>query len=45
VKSNFGNDEKNTKAQSVVVLHLGGSDSLSHLTGIGGARIPITLGT
>jgi nitrate/TMAO reductase-like tetraheme cytochrome c subunit len=39
VKSNFGDDEKNTETQSVVVLHLGGSDSLSHLTGIHGVHL------
>lgn len=38
VKSNFGDDEKNTETQSVVVLHLGGRDSLSHLTGIHGVH-------
>lgn len=36
VKSNFADDEKNSETQSVVVLHLGGRDSLSHLTGIHG---------
>src|ERR1700688_2287895 len=39
VKSNFGDDEKNTETQSVVVLHLGGRDSLSHLTGIHGVHL------
>jgi len=39
VKSNFADDEKNTETQSVVVLHLGGSDSLSHLTGIHGVHL------
>ena len=32
VKSSFADDEKNTETQSVVLLHLGGIDSLSHLT-------------
>jgi nitrate/TMAO reductase-like tetraheme cytochrome c subunit len=39
VKSNFADDEKNTETQSVVVLHLGGRDSLSHLTGIHGVHL------
>jgi hypothetical protein len=30
VKSTFADDEKNTETQTVVVLHLGGRDSLSH---------------
>jgi nitrate/TMAO reductase-like tetraheme cytochrome c subunit len=39
VKSNFADDEKNTETQSVVVLHLGGRDSLSHLSGIHGVHL------
>ena len=39
VKSTFADDEKNTQTQSVVVLHLGGRDSLSHLTGIHGVHL------
>ena len=39
VKSSFADDEKNTESQSVVVLHLGGIDSLSHLTGIHGVHL------
>jgi len=39
VKSNFADDEKNTETQSVVLLHLGGIDSLSHLTGIHGVHL------
>jgi nitrate/TMAO reductase-like tetraheme cytochrome c subunit len=39
VKSSFADDEKNTETQSVVVLHLGGRDSLSHLTGIHGVHL------
>jgi nitrate/TMAO reductase-like tetraheme cytochrome c subunit len=39
VKSNFADDEKNTETQTVVVLHLGGEDSLSHLTGIHGVHL------
>jgi nitrate/TMAO reductase-like tetraheme cytochrome c subunit len=39
VKSNFADDEANTQTQTVVVLHLGGQDSLSHLTGIHGVHL------
>jgi nitrate/TMAO reductase-like tetraheme cytochrome c subunit len=39
VKSAFADDENNTETQSVVVLHLGGQDSLSHLTGIHGVHL------
>ena len=39
VKSSFADDEKNTETQSVVVLHLGGQDSLSHLSGIHGVHL------
>jgi nitrate/TMAO reductase-like tetraheme cytochrome c subunit len=39
VKSAFADDEKNTETQTVVVLHLGGRDSLSHLTGIHGVHL------
>jgi len=39
VKSTFADDEKNTETQTVVVLHLGGQDSLSHLTGIHGVHL------
>lgn len=39
VKSNFADDEQNTETQTVVVLHLGGEDSLSHLTGIHGVHL------
>ena len=39
VKSTFGDDEKNSETQTVVVLHLGGLDSLSHLTGIHGVHL------
>jgi nitrate/TMAO reductase-like tetraheme cytochrome c subunit len=39
VNSTFADDEKNTETQSVVVLHLGGRDSLSHLTGIHGVHL------
>ena len=39
VKSSFADDEQNTETQSVIVLHLGGQDSLSHLTGIHGVHL------
>ena len=39
VKSSFADDEKNSETQTVVVLHLGGVDSLSHLTGIHGVHL------
>ena len=39
VKSSFADDEQNTETQTVVVLHLGGADSLSHLTGIHGVHL------
>jgi len=39
VKSSFADDEQNTETQTVLVLHLGGEDSLSHLTGIHGIHL------
>jgi len=39
VKSSFADDEKNTETQSVVMLHLGGRDAFSHLSGIHGAHL------
>jgi nitrate/TMAO reductase-like tetraheme cytochrome c subunit len=39
VKSSFADDEANTETQSVVVLHLGGRDSLSNLSGIHGVHL------
>jgi nitrate/TMAO reductase-like tetraheme cytochrome c subunit len=39
VKSFFADDEMNTQTQTVLVLHLGGRDSLSHLTGIHGVHL------
>jgi hypothetical protein len=39
VKSSFADDEKNTETQTVVLLHLGGRDSLSHLSGIHGVHL------
>ena len=39
VKSSFADDETNSETQSVVVLHLGGRDSLSNLHGIHGVHL------
>jgi hypothetical protein len=39
VKTSFADDEHNTKTQSVVMLHVGGRDSLRHLSGIHGAHM------
>jgi hypothetical protein len=39
VKSTFADDEKNSETQTVLVLHLGGEDSLSHLSGIHGVHL------
>jgi hypothetical protein len=39
VKSAFADDAANTETQSVIVLHLGGQDSLSHLSGIHGEHL------
>ncbi|HUX44819.1 MAG TPA: NapC/NirT family cytochrome c [Terracidiphilus sp.] len=39
VKSSFADDEQNTETQTVLVLHLGGEDSLSHFTGIHGVHL------
>jgi nitrate/TMAO reductase-like tetraheme cytochrome c subunit len=39
VKSTFADDEKNSETQTVVVLHLGGRDSLSQLSGIHGTHL------
>ena len=39
VKSSFADDEQNTESQTVLILHLGGVDSLSHRTGIHGVHL------
>jgi hypothetical protein len=39
VKSSFADDEQNTESQTVLILHLGGEDSLSHRTGIHGVHL------
>ena len=39
VKSNFADDAQNSETQTVLVLHLGGEDSLSHLSGIHGVHL------
>ncbi len=39
VKSRFADDEQNSESQTVLILHLGGVDSLSHKTGIHGIHL------
>ncbi len=39
VLTKFGDDQKNSITRSVLVLHLGGVDSLSHLSGIHGHHL------
>ncbi|HUY82492.1 MAG TPA: NapC/NirT family cytochrome c [Acidobacteriaceae bacterium] len=39
VKTTFGDDEKNTMARTVVVMHVGGRDQFGHLSGIHGAHL------
>lgn len=39
VKTTFADDEQNSRTETVVVLHLGGIDSLSHLSGIHGVHL------
>lgn len=39
VKSTFADDETNSETQTVLVLHLGGRDSLSNLAGIHGVHL------
>ena len=39
VLTKFGDDQKNSVSRSVLVLHLGGVDSLSHLSGIHGHHL------
>jgi nitrate/TMAO reductase-like tetraheme cytochrome c subunit len=39
VKTTFGDDEKNSMTRTVLVLHLGGIDSVSHRSGIHGAHL------
>src|SRR5208282_3744147 len=39
VKSSFADDEQNSESQTVLILHLGGVDSLSHFTGIHGVHL------
>jgi len=38
VRASFADDEANTASQTVLLMHLGGKDALSHLTGIHGAH-------
>jgi nitrate/TMAO reductase-like tetraheme cytochrome c subunit len=37
--SSFADDEQNTESQTVLLLHLGGQDSVSHRTGIHGMHL------
>jgi nitrate/TMAO reductase-like tetraheme cytochrome c subunit len=39
VKTSYGDDEKNAATRTMLVLHLGGVDSLSHLSGIHGHHL------
>ncbi len=39
VKSSFADDEQNTESQTVLILHLGGVDSLSQRSGIHGVHL------
>lgn len=39
VKTSYADDEHNSATTTIVLLHLGGRDSLSHLTGIHGAHL------
>ncbi|HVJ09421.1 MAG TPA: NapC/NirT family cytochrome c [Acidisarcina sp.] len=39
VKTSFADDETNTMTKTLVLLHLGGRDSVSHLTGIHGVHL------
>jgi nitrate/TMAO reductase-like tetraheme cytochrome c subunit len=39
VESSFADDEQNSETQTVLALHLGGEDSLSHLSGIHGVHL------
>jgi nitrate/TMAO reductase-like tetraheme cytochrome c subunit len=39
VKTSYADDESNTAAQTVVLLHIGGRDSLAHLSGIHGVHL------
>ena len=39
VKSSFADDEQNTETQTVLILHLGGVDALSHYIGIHGVHL------
>ena len=39
VETSYGDDEKNSLTRTVLVLHLGGVDSLSHLSGIHGHHL------
>ncbi len=39
VKTSYGDDEKNSMTRSLTLMHVGGRDSFSHLSGIHGAHM------
>jgi nitrate/TMAO reductase-like tetraheme cytochrome c subunit len=39
VKTSYADDEKNSKTSTIALLHVGGRDSFSHLSGIHGAHM------
>jgi len=39
VKTSFGDDEKNSETQTVVLMHVGGRNQFGHLSGIHGAHL------
>jgi nitrate/TMAO reductase-like tetraheme cytochrome c subunit len=39
VKSSFGNDDKNSRTYTMVLVHVGGRDRFMHLSGIHGAHL------
>lgn len=39
VKTSFGDDEKNSTTRTIAMLHVGGRDTFSHLSGIHGAHM------
>lgn len=39
VKTSYGDDEKNSAAYSLVLLHVGGRDQFGHLSGVHGAHL------
>jgi len=39
VETSYGDDEKNSKTSTILLMHVGGRDSFSHLSGIHGAHM------